>query len=72
MKTGCWFCRTEMRWESDFNREDFGLEGDGVVTVLTCPNCQATAQFYSPTEEEPKCEKSNQNGNKNTSQELSQ
>jgi hypothetical protein len=36
-----------MNWNADFNYEDYGLEGDGVIAVLSCTKCEATATFYS-------------------------
>lgn len=43
----CWFCRGRMLWMSDFDFEDFCLEGEGIVAVLRCTECGATAHFYS-------------------------
>lgn len=43
----CWFCGGEMIWGADFDFEDYGREGSGVVATLTCSNCGADAEFYS-------------------------
>jgi len=51
-KTYCWFCGHEMIWGNDFDFEDYGLDGDGIVSILNCPNCEATAEFYSKIEED--------------------
>ena len=48
----CWFCNSDMIWGSDFNFEDYGLEGDGVVATLTCSECEAYAEYYSKPDEE--------------------
>ena len=50
----CWFCNGEMGWNGDFSGEDYGIENgeDMVVANLTCRGCGATAEFYSPVEEE--------------------
>jgi len=48
----CWFCGSDMIWGSDFNFEDYGLEGEGVVATLTCSGCEAYAEYYSKPEEE--------------------
>ena len=32
----------KMIWQNDFSFEDYGLDGEGIVTVLYCPNCKAT------------------------------
>ena len=45
--TNCWFCGCNMIWNSDFDYEDYGLDGDGIVAVLSCLNCEAFAEFYS-------------------------
>ena len=29
-----------------YSYEDFGLDGDGIIAVLTCPNCNATFEGY--------------------------
>lgn len=45
--TMCWFCGAKMIWGSDFSFEDYGIEGEGIVAILHCPNCNAVAEFYS-------------------------
>lgn len=42
----CWFCGHELIWCNDFSYEDYGLEEDGIVIILTCPNCGATWEGY--------------------------
>ena len=51
-RTFCWFCGCEMIWGADFDYEDYGLEGSGVVATLSCPNCDAYCEFYSGDEKE--------------------
>ena len=34
----CWHCNTELIWGGDFTFEDYGLEDDGIVSNLSCPN----------------------------------
>lgn len=50
----CWFCGEELIWNCDYSYEDYDLEGDGIIAVLTCPNCGATWEDYleSHSEEE--------------------
>jgi len=50
VKNPCWFCGSEMIWGCDFDYEDYGLEGDGIVATLTCSECEAYAEFYSKPE----------------------
>jgi hypothetical protein len=37
-KMNCWHCNTELIWNIDFSYEDYMIEGDGIVTILSCPN----------------------------------
>ncbi len=50
--TKCWFCGNEMIWDCDFSFEDYGIGGEGTVATLSCPECGASADFYSRQEEE--------------------
>lgn len=34
----CWHCNTELIWGGDHTYEDYGMDGDGIVTNLSCPN----------------------------------
>jgi len=42
----CWHCNTELIWNNDFNFEDYGLDGDGIVTNLSCPECGSYVEVY--------------------------
>ena len=37
----CWLCGGRLIWGADFNPEDYGIEGDGIVATLTCSSCNA-------------------------------
>ena len=52
--TVCWFCGKEMIWGGDFSFEDYGMDGDGIVANLSCPECGAYAEFYTGEKEENK------------------
>jgi hypothetical protein len=53
-KTYCWFCGVEMVWGGDNDFSDFDYAGEGVVANLSCPNCEATAEFTTKmNEDEP-------------------
>ena len=52
VRAGCWFCGTEMIQGGDFDFEDYGLEGDGIVANLSCPGCGATAEFMTEQEDD--------------------
>jgi len=49
----CYFCHTPLIWGGDFDKSDYGLEGEGIVVNLSCPNpnCGAYAEFTSGEEE---------------------
>ena len=48
----CFHClnRTVI-WQSDFSFEDYGMEGEGIVHVLSCGTCGATIEYFIPFEE---------------------
>jgi len=48
----CWFCGGEMIWGSDFDFEDIGYEGEGIVSSFSCQKCRATAEVCLRTDEE--------------------
>jgi hypothetical protein len=42
----CWHCKSSLRWCSDFDYEDYGLEGDGIVSTLMCDECGSEVIVY--------------------------
>lgn len=45
----CFHClENTVCWESDFDYEDWGLEGEGIVHVCHCSNCGAEINYYIP------------------------
>ena len=34
----CWHCSEELIWGGDHTYEDYDIEGDGIVTNLSCSN----------------------------------
>ena len=42
----CWHCREELIWGGDATYEDYGIEGDGVVSNLSCNNCNTYVEVY--------------------------
>ena len=53
-------CTNSVIWDSDFNYEDFGYEGDGIVHVCHCTNCGAEIEYRVPLNNESEGE--NENG----------
>ena len=42
----CFHCgERAVVWQSDFDFEDFGYEGKGIVQVLKCSNCGADIEY---------------------------
>ena len=50
----CWHCSTELIWGGDFDYEDYGLEGEGIVSNLSCPKCNSYIEIYTPIENDSK------------------
>lgn len=49
----CFHCGTlGVVWQADFDFEDFGLDGEGIVQVCRCANCGADIEYYVSFEEE--------------------
>jgi len=49
----CFHCCTKgVIWDSDFNFEDFGYEGEGVVHCCHCTNCGAEIEYRVRTDME--------------------
>jgi transcription elongation factor Elf1 len=43
----CFNCRHfKVIWDSDASFEDFGIDGDGVVSILHCKNCGAEIHYF--------------------------
>lgn len=41
----CWHCGGAMIWQSDFSFEDYGMDEDGIVSVLCCISCDTMAEY---------------------------
>lgn len=48
----CWYCGGRLIWGNDWNPEDWGLDGEGIVSTLTCSGCGAEVQYVLINEEE--------------------
>ena len=55
----CWHCNEELIWGGDFDYEDYGIEGEGIVSNLSCPNedCNVYVEVFLPLEENNEKEK---------------
>lgn len=42
----CFHCCTKsVIWDNDFDFEDFGYEGEGIVHICHCTNCGAEIEY---------------------------
>ena len=48
----CWHCKTELIWGGDHSFEDYGMESEGIVSNLSCPNCPVEVEVYYNIDEE--------------------
>ena len=49
----CFHCLSKsVIWDSDFDFEDFGYEGQGIVHICHCTNCGAEIEYRIPVESE--------------------
>ena len=47
----CYHCNTELIWGGDHDYEDCD-KGEGIVTNLSCPKCEAFVLVYIPINNE--------------------
>ena len=48
----CWHCGSEVIWGGDFDFEDYGMDGEGIVSNLSCSKCTAYYECYLDLNEE--------------------
>ena len=49
----CFHClHKAVVWQCDYNFEDFGYEGEGIVQILRCSNCGAEIEYRISCEKE--------------------
>ena len=49
--TPCWWCRSSFIWQNDFNKDEWGINGEGIVTVLICSGCGAEVRYIEKDED---------------------
>lgn len=50
----CFHClMRSVIWQADFDPEDYGMEGEGIVHTLHCSNCGADIVYYVPANPSP-------------------
>ena len=48
----CWHCQSDVIWGGDHSFEDYLLEGDGIVTNMSCSKCPANYLIYLGDEDD--------------------
>lgn len=47
----CFHCLSRsLIWDADFDFEDFGMDGPGIVHICHCASCGAHVEYYVPIE----------------------
>lgn len=47
----CFHCGSRsVIWDNDFDFEDFGYEGEGIVHICHCTNCGSEIEYRVPIE----------------------
>ena len=46
----CFRCGEKMIWGGDHSYEDYSMDGDGIVSNLSCSKCDAHVEVYLPLE----------------------
>ena len=46
----CFHCGGLLVWNNDFSFEDMGYEGEGIVHILSCPDCGSEVEYRVPQE----------------------
>ena len=44
----CYHCSEGLIWVGDNTFDECGLDGDGLVTSLSCPNCDSFVVVHTP------------------------
>ena len=47
----CWHCQSKLIWGGDHTYEDYCIEGEGIVSNLSCSKCNAFVLVYAGEED---------------------
>lgn len=57
----CFHCLSNsVIWDADFDFEDFGYEGQGIVHICHCTNCGAEIEYRVPISDDEDAEEERQ------------
>ena len=48
----CWHCKSDVIWGGDHSFEEYDLEGEGIVTNMSCSKCPANYLIYLGDEDD--------------------
>ena len=48
----CWHCKKDLIWGGDNDCADYDMEGEGIVSNLSCPGCGSFVEVYLPLEDD--------------------
>ncbi len=52
----CFHCGSKsVAWRADYDFEDFGYSGKGIVQILECTNCGAEIEYRIKIKEDESC-----------------
>ena len=47
----CWHCNEKLIWGGDHSYEDCDMEGEGIVSNLSCPTCDSFVLVHLPLDD---------------------
>ena len=47
----CWHCSEDLIWGGDHDYQDYDMEGEGIVSNLSCSGCDCFVLVYKPIKE---------------------
>tara|TARA_R100001594_G_C3965984_1_gene246600 strand:+ start:618 stop:794 length:177 start_codon:yes stop_codon:yes gene_type:complete len=48
----CWHCKSDVIWGGDHSFKEYDLEGEGIVTNMSCSKCPANYLIYLGDEDD--------------------
>ena len=47
----CWWCGHKLIWQNDFMKDEWGMNGEGMVSILICSGCGAEVRMIEREDE---------------------
>lgn len=48
----CVNCGCKMVWQNDYDFNDYGINGEGIIKVFSCGECDTLSENFIPLKEE--------------------